>query len=88
MDRYVFWLEEYELKTPFTIIFKGSCSQCDRKFVLEYCSGSIDVKSNTAIPDRYINQLENALEHDYGYGPYNKEDISEKHKCFHRYGFR
>lgn len=87
MNDFVFHFHSFELKTPYTIIFKGVCSYSTRPFKIEYMGTDIRNVGSANIPDEISEKLCDELKDDYGYGPFNQNLIESMLEKKTRYGF-
>jgi hypothetical protein len=84
---YVFNIDKAELKTDYTIVFTGNCTRCDSDFKLEYSGADLFNVSNACIPEDWLAELKNALNDDYGYGPFKQATVNQQLSTHYRYEF-
>lgn len=87
MSDFAFHFKSLELKTPYTIIFRGVCSYSTGPFKIEYMGTDIRNVGNANIPDEFSEKLCDELKEDYGYGPFNQNVIESVLEKKTRYGF-
>lgn len=77
---------EMEFKTDYTIIFKGCNAHMGEEFEIEYTGADLIFRSwNMGLTDKQEEKLKDILNEQYGYGPFDKEEVKKEFESNNRY---
>mgnify|MGYP004457005563 CR=1 FL=1 len=73
-----FHIEEYKIKTPYTIVFIVTCSRSTNPIEIEYTGPDLNIVSaNSGIQNERMESLKRAFQQEFGSGPFDPQKIKE-----------